>query len=276
MKTETLVLGGLALLGVGVGAYAVMKNPNKRTASSPKTGSSFPAVDPSTNPPGVTPAMPSTSQVVGDAAAQAAAEKAERERLAAIQAELARQEAERRAKEHQDEIRRLTSAAAAVENDQILVLQRIKAITDDNSRLQDFTQQYISEQLSSGRFNGLVDACKLAVWNNCGRNALGRCDDDNYPACDWHYTTTNGYLKGSWNGNTDLNPWGLISQEARDPNNPNGGPARLARWKEEQRKPLEADLARLEVQYQGIVRELRERFGVEFQSVKPEAHSYKP
>jgi hypothetical protein len=29
------------------------------------------------------------------------------------------------------------------------------------------------------------------------------------------------------------------------------------------------------VQYQGIVRELRERFGVEFQSKKPEAHTYK-
>lgn len=272
-------LGVAALAGIGVGVYALTRN----RGSSPRVITQQPAtgrpIDASENPPGLAPGT-GTSQAMEEAARKAAAEKAEQDRLAAIQAELERQRAEEAARAKQAEISRLRSAAAGIENDQVLVLTRIRAVYDDNSRLQDFTQQYINEQLSSGRFESLVNSCKKSVWNNCPGNdwmkQIGRCDDDNYPMCEKRQSELNGYARGDWNGNTDKNPWMVISEEASNPSVTNSGPQRLARWKLEQVRPLEAELARLEVQYVGVVRELRERFGVEFQSQKPEAHSYQP
>jgi hypothetical protein len=221
VKTETLAIGALALLGVGVGAYALAKKQGGASGGQKAAGQSLPAspqVDPSTNPAGIS--GPSTTDAIKAVQDRAKAEAEERARLEAIQAELARQEAARQAEARRAEIARLTNAAAAVENDQILVLSRIKAITNDNSRLEDFTRQYVNEQVSGGRFEGLRLACWKQSEANCGGRGflgMGRCWSDNGQGCDPQQTITNGYFKGAWNGNTDLNPWGLIAKEASWP-----------------------------------------------------------
>lgn len=261
-------LGVAALAGIGVGVYAISRNRGSSprvVTQQPATGKPKP-IDASENPPGLAPGT-GTSQAMEEAARKAAAEKAEQDRLAAIQAELERQRAEEALRTKQAEIARLRSAAAGIENDQVLVLTRIRAVYDDNSRLNDFINQAYQDGMARDDVYGArVRECKATVQRNCGSyHWFNGCWKDNMWQCD---NKTPDYQWG--------NPPAGVMAWAKDPNNPQSGPALLARWKLEQVRPLEAELARLEVQYVGVVRELRERFGVEFQSQKPETHSYRP
>jgi hypothetical protein len=221
-------------------------------------------------PPGVT-YQTSTSQAVLEAqAAQAQAAQAA--------AEAARLEAIR-----QGEINNYRMTIAAVENDQVLTLSQIKAqeqdynariqqIAGDNSRLNDYISEATNELMSGSEWEKRVRDCKDAVARNCGFDLFGACNGANQPVC------ADRNPNFSWG-----NPAAAVWNEVRDPNNPRGGQARLTAWKQQQRdaleqqykanrSPLEAQLARLEVQYKGLVRELSVKYGVTFNSTRPEVH----
>lgn len=179
-----------------------------------------------------------------------------------VLAEIQRQQALEAERQRQAEIRAFIDRIAAVENLQMLKLADIDAIERNPVPLETFEQEYFNNAYQSGRYQSLVNACRDAVWSNCGGRGflgLGRCPDDNWPGCDQKASVLNGYFKGAWNNQTDRNPYRVLADEA--------GPyaqQRLAQWKADQKRPHEAKLVELEIQYRGMVRELKTRYGLDY------------
>lgn len=241
-------LSTLLLAGVGVGGYLLWKHLENKPAPTPALPS------PTAPTPGSSPIAPAPApQAQPNLSGQ----------LQAIQDSLAAADAARR----EAEVRQLIGSIAAYDNLLVRKLTEIDAIENDNSRYQDFRTQYIQDQKTSGRWQSLTYACSDAVGRNCGGSlfGLGRCAPDNQPGCLAESAIRNGYFRGDWNGNTDVNPWIIVSREADDPTVEGSAPRRLAQWKATARKPLEADLMVYETQWRGLVQELKDRYGLDYQ-----------
>lgn len=244
-----LGLGTVVVAGLGVGGYFLWRHFEKKPAPPPPPA---PALPPAPVSP-VTPAPAPQSDLSGQ--------------LRAIQDTLAQQQAATEAARREAEVRTLVGSIAAYDNLLVRKLTEIDAVEHDDSRYQDFRSQYIQDQKTSGRWQSLTYACADAVGRNCGGSflGLGRCAPDNQPGCTAESAIKNGYFKGDWNGGSDENPWIIVSREAEDPTVEGSAPRRLAAWKASTRKPLEADLMVYETQWRGLVQELKERYGLDYQ-----------
>ena len=197
--------------------------------------------------------------------------------LKSISDQLAAQQAAAAQARTEDQIRALIGSIAAYDNLMVRKLTEIDAVEKDNSHWQDFRNQYIQDQLNNGRWQSMTTACADAVGRNCGGSFLnlGRCAPDNQPGCGQQSAIRNGYFKGDWNGNTDQNPWIIISREAEDPTIQGSAPQLLAQWRASTRKPLEADLMVYEVQWENLVKELKDRFGMDYTPVTSASDVYR-
>jgi hypothetical protein len=258
VKAEIMIGGALLLAGVGGAAWylgrrsqpssSVTVVPGSKVAvlPAPSTAPTVSAVVP------VAPANPTATVTNADLAAQLAAERSAQE------ARAAREAAEAAERKKQDQIRTLQNALGNIENQQLLVLSRIRAVNSDRSRLSDFERKYVDDVQASSRWLQMVKTCKETVSKNCGFDMFGACNGANQPVCD---KKEPDYAWG--------NPAAALWNEARA----TGAPAMLAQWQAEQRAPLEADLYRLEVQYRGALAELN-GLGGSYSVQSNEAHVY--
>jgi hypothetical protein len=237
--TVALTLGAVGTVG-GVAYLAT------RHKAAPKPSSPAPAL------PAPTPTPSTTLPVSNNAATQADIAALEAARVASENARIAAEAAAKKAAQ----IQTLQSSAANIENHQMLVFAGIDSVNRDDSRLNDFINQAFQDSLNTPRFASMVAECHKTVSKNCGWDVFGACNGPNQPVCDKREPDF------SWG-----NPASVLMNEARA----TGGPALLAGWKQSSRLPLEADLARLEVQYQGVLNELAS-LGASYQPQAPKLH----
>lgn len=270
---ETAIYVALGALTAGLVAGGVVlyqrKQPVTVKAITPATK---PALDYNAAPPGTQPNQPTQAQTdaatiaAQQAAAKAAADAEAARQAAIVRAELERQAAAEAAQKRQQDIERLILTARDVENKQVLNLVQIKAIQADQSRLNDFTQQAITEMMSGQAWLDRVNACKKIVDQNCGWwDLVGACHGDGNSHCE---SRTPDPIWG--------NPAAAVYNEAQDPNNPKGGWARMKREQLNRQQPFEADLLRLEAQYKGIQQQLKTQYGVDLTASNAEVHAYTP
>ncbi len=239
MNTALTVALTLGVVGAAGGVAYLATRPKYRKPSSPTPA--LPAPTPST-----------TLPVSNNAATQADIAALEAARVAAENARVAAEAAQRKAAQ----IQLLQQSAANIENHEMIVSAGIDSINRDDSRLNDFINQAFQDSLNTDRFRTLVTACHKTVSNNCGFDLFGACNGANQPTCDKREPD---YGFG--------NPAAALMNEARA----TGGPALLVAWKQSSRLPLEADLLRLEVQYQGVINELRAN-GASYEPQAPKLH----
>ena len=261
-------LSSVLLAGLGVGGWYLWRRLEKKPAAAP------------TLPP--VPAVPAPSAATTPAVGQqpttpVAVAPDVNSQLKTISDQLAAQQAAAQQARTEDQVRQLIGSIAAYDNLLVRKLTEIDAVEKDNSRYQDFRTQYIDDQKRNGRWTSMVFACSDAVGRNCGGSlfGLGRCAPDNQAGCGQETVIQNGYFKGDWNGGTDENPWIIVSREAEDPTVAGSAPQRLAQWKASTRRPLEADLMVYQVQWQNLVQELKDRFGMDYKPTTSASDVYR-
>jgi hypothetical protein len=244
-QTVALTLGSVAVLAaLAGGGYYLLRRSQEAAKAEPSP------VRPVTPAPVALPAPDGPGSPVNPNAT-----------LADVLAEIQRQQAEEAERLRQAEIRGFIDRIAAVENLQMLQLAEIDKVNANRAPLEDFRQQYINQQRNSGRFGTLINKCEEQVWNRCGRFWWDApCRNDVMPGCKMEQPIRNGYYKGtSGNPEDDRNPWHILTDEAIP-----WAEQQLREWQATQRRPYEARLVELEVQYRGMVRELKTRYGVDY------------
>ncbi|GIW32574.1 MAG: hypothetical protein KatS3mg071_2748 [Meiothermus sp.] len=244
-QTVALTLGSVAVLAAlaGGGYYLFRRSQDAKAEPSP------------VKPVAPAPALPSPDSQGSTPPINPNATPAD------VLAEIQRQQAEEAERQRQAEIRGFIDRIAAVENLQMLQLAEIDKVNNNRAPLEDFRQQYINQQRNSGRFGALIGKCEEEVWNRCGRFWWDApCRDAVMPGCRMEQPIRNGYYKGtSGNPEDDRNPWHIIIDEAIP-----WAEQQLKEWQATQRKPYEARLVELEIQYRGMVKELKTRYGVDY------------
>ncbi len=232
MKSNTITTVGLtvgAVALVGGAFWALQKKPGARPAALPNPQIQTPGIPTGYNP---------SPQAVGPSNADV---------LAAIQ----QQQSAAAEAQKQADIRGFIDRIGATENQEILLLTQIDAVNANNAALQDFIQRAYDELMNnSPQYLAAVQECKATVERNCGGYWwLNQCWKDNMWQCE------NKSIDYSW-GNPPASMMNLAKSTL--------GPQRLDVWKADQRRPLEAKLVYYEVQYKGMVQELKNRYGVDY------------
>jgi hypothetical protein len=270
MNDKTLwIVGGLAVLGAAVGATVlimqkkptVIKEVSQGVSPTGAGGSSGVVIVPASANIAVTPKPPIVAPLQGTQNATA-------NDLAALQAaEVAREQAAamaRAAKERADQIARMKFNLNNVENQQMLLLTQIKSIQTSEDNLNDFEQKAFNTMWEGITGGILRQQCKADLAKKYGGSMHGNMiAGSKQPACDEIIPSTSE--------KEDKNASYLIWRIARDPKADRGGYALLEKDRAIKRMPFEADLQRLEVQYQGLLNELK-GIGETYQPIVPQAH----
>jgi hypothetical protein len=202
--------------------------------------------------------------------------------VADLSAQIAARDAELAAKQREAEARGFIDRIGATENKMKLYLVQLNGIDRDDTPLNDYVQmelrtlgisgtpddlfrQFISD--SNPEWQQAVAACKAQVIQNCGPGDwFGVCRTENQPKCD------NKAPIPGWPAHAMQQR--AISEHAQKTQLAQSRAAdRLANWKREQARPYEANLAEAEVQYRGMVAELKTRYGVTYTPMDAEAQA---
>lgn len=280
--SEIYIFGGVALVGLGLGAYFLLKKPGERvlTKDKPFVPAVFatPAVTPSPSPSSVSivsqnpiavtpspvvsnsPSASSSVNVTPDTAIILASQQKLRE-----EQEKARLESEARAKADAErirllEIRGFEDRAAAVENLMLIDLGQIQTIENDNSRLNDFQEIALRDLFGSAEWKAEVAKCQQFVHSGCGTvDPFWGCRNHYLPMCD-----SREAMK-IWSADNPVVSWAI-------PRSRVVASEQLAKWKYNEKLPSLSRLAERETTYRGIVIELKNSYGITYNPKSPEAH----
>jgi hypothetical protein len=267
VKTETwLLLGGLVVgvAGIGVTVWQVSEN-KKLAATTPRApalatvSGSAPVVTPSPVPV----AAPPVANVTPDTAIILAQQEALRLQLA--NQEKAAAEVKRLA-----EIRKFEDSIAATENLMLLDLAEIQAIENNDAGLVDFEQTAFNALWKTTEAQQAVKDCNQKQWAACDRQFWGyifhwQLSNDNCPK-------TQTYCEQQEADYGRKNPASVYWDIARNKTDPRGGYALLQQDKQQRKTPALARLAAREQNYQGMVAELKLKYGVTYTPQNTQVH----